>query len=111
MIGIPDVLNTKQDVLNCIEYADKGMLNKSELALKIKSLKNDEKVWMFKEYVDSDYTPLENEKVMEEETIDDNGNKTTKYVCFEFVDNPNALYIKMGFTKDEIDQYITKLEG
>lgn len=106
MVGIPKVLNTKEDVLNCHALALAGELDKEELKQKLQNLLSDEKVWVFKANVSDTYTPSANEKVMTE--TDKTG--ATKHVCFEIQDNPNARFLQMGFTKDELTNLITQLE-
>lgn len=106
MIGIPKVLNTKEDVLNCHALALAGELDKEGLKQKLQDLLSDEKVWVFKTDVLDTYTPLANEKVMTEP----DGTGATKHVCFEIQDNPNARFLQMGFIKEELTNLITQLE-
>lgn len=105
MVGIPEFLNTKEDVLYCHALALAGEL-KEGCKEKLQDLLSDEKVWVFKADVLDTYTPSANEQVMTE--TDETG--ATKYVCFELQDNPNARFLQMGFTKEELINLITQLE-
>lgn len=105
MRGIPKVLNTKEDVLNCHTLALSGELDRASLKQKLQNLFSDEKVWVFKAEVSDTYTPAANEKVMTE--TDAAG--VTKHVCFELQDNPNARFLQMGLTKTELESLINQL--
>ncbi|MBI3584183.1 MAG: hypothetical protein HY096_09600 [Nitrospinae bacterium] len=105
MRGIPSVLNTRVDVETCHALALTGEIDSAELKKKLQDLFSDEKIWSFKSEVASTYIPLSNEKVITE--IDTAGQ--TKYICFEFVDNPNARFLQMGFTKAELENLINQL--
>jgi len=107
MIGIPKILNTKQDVLYCVELAKQNEVDKAELKVKLQNLLSDEKVWVFKAEVDASYTPAASEKVMEQKEMETG---SIKYVCYELIDNPNARFLQMGLTKNEILHLISELE-
>jgi hypothetical protein len=102
----PDALNTKQDVLNCHALALAGEIDRKELRQKLQDLLSDEKVWVFKADVSDTYKPLADEKVMTQTDMAG----VTKHVCFKFQDNPNARFLHMGFTKEELTNLITQLE-
>ncbi len=104
MRGVPKHLNSKHDVDRCIDLALKGETDKAEVRKSVERLLSDEKVWKFKVDVSSTYQPTQNEKVIAEDV-----NGTTKYHCFESVDNPDALYLRMGFTKAEIQNFLKQL--
>lgn len=106
MRGLPNVLNTKEDVYTCHALALVGELDKEGLKQKIQDLLSDEKVWVYKEEVLDTYTPSTNEKIMTH--TDEAGN--TKYVCYVLQNNPHARYLQMGFTKEELINLITQLE-
>lgn len=106
MVGIPNVLNTKQDVLNCHTLALAGELDRKELRQKLQDLLSDEKVWVFKADVSNTYKPLANEKIMTQTDMAG----VTKHVCFELKDNPNARFLQMGLAKNELTNLITQLE-
>lgn len=105
MIGVPKHLNTKEDVLYVYTLALQGQLPKDEVKRKIENLLSDEKIWVYKAEVESDYTPSETEKVMLQQETDGE-----KHICFELQDNPNARFLQMGFTKEEILNLIKNLE-
>lgn len=105
MVEIPKVLNTKEDVTTCHVLALAGGLDRKELKQKLQDMFSDEKVWVFKANVAATYAPSANEKVMKETDIAG----VTKHVCFEIRDNPNARFLQMGYTKQELTNLITKL--
>lgn len=104
--GIPNLLNTKADVLNCIAMANSGEISKTELATKLQALLSDEKVWNFKAAVSASYTPAANEQVLEQVV-----EGVTEYLCFEKVANPAARFLRMGLTKAEIEAHIAALSA
>ncbi|MEJ5227174.1 hypothetical protein [Thermodesulfovibrio sp.] len=107
MKGMPKVLNTKHDVLLCHSLALEGKLSKDELRQKLLNMLSDEKVWVYKEEVSENYAPKENEKVMEQVDFETG---TTKHICYELQENPNARYLQMGFSKEELLNLINQLE-
>ncbi|MDI6865813.1 hypothetical protein [Thermodesulfovibrio yellowstonii] len=105
MRGIPKWLNTKEDVLRCIELAIDGQLDKQQLKKKLQDLMSDEKVYMFKQIVNEGYTPAEGERVCEVKKEDG----SVEYHCYELQENPNARFAQMGFTKEELQGLINQL--
>lgn len=108
MIGAPKWLNTKEDVVNAVNYAKQGIIDKNDVIKRLTDLFSDEKVWVYKQDVDSTYKPADStEKVMQ---VDDMESQTTKYVLYTLQDNPDARFLRMGLTKDEIENYINELK-
>lgn len=83
-----------------------GRLDRAELRKKIEALMSDDKVYMFKEKVSENYTASEDERVCEIRKEDG----TVEYHCYKLQDNPNARFIQMGFTKQEIQDLISQLQ-
>lgn len=106
MRGMPKWLNSKQDVLYCMELAMDGELDKAELRKKIEALLSDEKVYMFKEKVSEGYAAQEDERVCEVRKEDG----TVEYHCYALQENPNARFAQMGFTKQQIQDLIQQLQ-
>lgn len=106
MKGMPKWLNSKHDVLYCMELAMDGKLDKAELRKKLESLLSDEKVYMFKEKVPEGYTASEGERVCEVRKEDG----AVEYHCYTLQENPNARFAQMGFTKQEIQGLINQLQ-
>lgn len=105
MREIPNVLNTKDDVLSCHALALADEILKSDLKQKLQDLLSDDQVWFFQAEVTEAYAPGTNEKVMTEKLNDE----TIKYVCFELRDNPNARFLQMGFQRTELEALISEL--
>jgi len=106
MRGIPKWINSKQDVLNCVELALEGQLNKQEVKKKLEDLLSDDRVYMFKSVVNEEYTASKDERVCE---VKKEGG-AIEYHCYELQDNPNARYKQMGLSKEELQDLIKELE-
>ena len=106
MKGMPKWLNSKDDVMYCVQLAMEGEIDKGILKEKLQELMSDEKVYVFKSQVTADYTPVEGERVCEMRKEDD----SIEYHCYELQTNPNARYIQMGFSKEELQGLINELE-
>ena len=102
MIGIPSTLATKTDVQNCIALVQSGRTDAAVLRQKLEGIIAAEKVWKFKSIVDSEYEPDTDEKVIQNDT---------EYVCYELSENQNADFLRMGMTKTETQNLITRLGG
>jgi hypothetical protein len=106
MKGMPKWLNSKEDVFNCMELAIEGQLDKRELKKKLQDLLSDEKVYKFSKIVNEGYTSAANERVCEVKKEDG----SVEYHCYVLQDNPDARYVQMGFSKEEIQSLIRELE-
>jgi hypothetical protein len=107
MIGVPKWLNSKEDVLYCVQLAMEGRLDKESVKKRLQDILSDEKVYMYKNVVNEGYIPAENEKICEVKKEDG----TIEYHAYELQENQNARFLQMGFTKDEITSIINQLEA
>ena len=106
MKGVPKWLNSKDDVLFCVQLALEGELDKNATKKKLQDLLSDEKVYVYKSTVGESYMPAENEKVCEARKEDG----SIEYHCYELQQNPNARYVQMGLSKEEIQDLLAQLE-
>lgn len=104
MRGIPNKLNSKQDIETCVALAIAGDLDKVELKERLQNLLSDEKVYVFSKVVDQAYTATASEKVIESEN-----DGVVTYDCFILTDNPASRFLKLGITKTELNAHIKKL--
>lgn len=107
MRGAPKWLNSREDVYTVAQLAIDGQLDREEVKKKIQNLMSDEKVYVFGHIVDENYTAGQDENVCEVRKED----CTVEYHCYRLQDNPNARYLQMGLTKDEIQTILNELEG
>ncbi len=107
MRGVPKWLNSKEDVLYCVQLAIEGEIDREAVKTKIQDLLSDEKVYVYKATVNEGYTAKENEKICEAKKEDG----STEYHCYELQQNPNARHVQMGLSKEEIQSLIKQLEG
>jgi len=91
MVGIPPILSTKQDWHNAVDYAIATGEGQEAMRRRLTELKNNTTMLVLK---DSAKT-----KPPEEQTPDD----------FKAVENPNSDKKRLGFTDDEIEQLIGRL--
>ena len=92
MVGIPKVYNTKQDYENAVAYTVKTNSGKAEVARALHDLKDNVYMLVLKE--SSKDVPAE------EQTADD----------YKKVENPNCKKNQLGFTDEEIDALLAKVE-
>lgn len=93
MIGIPAILNTKEDVLNAAAYAAaRDAATKRELTERIKGIRDRRTTLALKDGV---------LKAPEDQTQDD----------FEEIADPAAAIYRMGFSEEELNGLIVKLGG
>lgn len=107
MRGAPKWLNSREDVYTVAQLALDGQLDREEVKKKIQSLMSDEKVYVFDRIVNQNYTAGQDENVCETKKEDG----TVEYHCYKLQDNPNARYLQMGMTKEEIQTILNELEG
>ena len=109
MRGFPHTLKTKKDIENVLSLVSKGKLPKEDLLKVLRSILNTDQHYVFDKILNS---PDEKDgeepqyRVLEQEKED--GSK--ECVQFKLVENPNAIFRVMGYTKDEINNLITYVE-
>jgi hypothetical protein len=91
MYGLPNRLNTKQDWINAVNYANKNGQT-SELTARLRELRDHTKIRVLKEGVT---------KPVEEQADED----------YREIDDPGCEKIRLGFTDPEINVLINALEG
>lgn len=104
---MPKWLNSKQDILLCMELANDGQLEKEQLKKKLQDLLSDEKVYAFQQIVNEAYTASVDEKVCEVKKDDG----SVEYHLYKLQENPNARFAQMGFTKEELQNLLNQLEA
>lgn len=92
MIGIPSVFNTKQDYYNAVDYACSKNEGKPYVAKALHDLKDNVYMLVLKK--------SSKDKPAEEQTPED----------FEKVENPACTKYQLGFTDDEINALLSKVE-
>jgi len=92
MVGLPNIILTKQDWLNAVDYARSTGKGKDVMIARLTGLKQNTKINILK--------LTSQDKPAEEQTPDD----------FEPVDDPNCDLIRLGFTEREINNLIGALQ-
>ena len=92
MVGIPNIYNTKQDYYNAVDYVCSKNKGKSYVAKDLHDLKDNVYMLVLKR--------TSKDKSIEEQTPED----------FENVENPACAKHQLGFTDDEINALLSKVE-
>ena len=108
MRGIPQRINTRHDLEILIQLAQEGKVDRTELRKKLESILAAGQVYVFDKVLSSpdaadgtepDYRILQVEK--------EDG--TVEYHQYKLSEDPGALYLRWGFTRDEFLSLIQNL--
>lgn len=92
MIGIPSVFNTKQDFYNAVDYACSKNEGKALIAKALHDIQDNIYMLVLKK--------TSKDKPAEEQTPED----------FEKVENPACMKYQLGFSDEEINALLVRLE-